>query len=392
MEIMEKNFTPKNTENIKCKIRDFSCSNQDDMDNHILTLNHQKDMLEIPFTPKNAGFFQCKKCDFSCSKQSDWTRHLSTRKHNMEMILPNLAPKNAKKRQTYECCGCNNIFKSYSGLWKHKKNCYTLQMVEDAKQLNLTTTSNIIHSTSNTTTPTTPTTPTIPTTSGGNNEVTHKLVELIMSKNQEFMTELVTKLTYSNQDVMEKMMEIMPQIGNNSHNTNTNSHNTNNFNIQMFLNDHCKNAMNLKDFINTLPITAETYDNTIENGLTKTITSMITNGLNQLDILERPIHCTDATRKTLYVKEEDIWEKDTELMKIIMGIKTLARKQRSMLNEWKDANEGWDKDETIQMKFTNLICNSMTDIENDEKETGKIIRSISKKVYLDNEIKHDYIS
>ena len=70
----------------------------------------------------------------------------------------------------------------------------------------------------------------------------------------------------------------------------------------MFLNDRCKNAMNLTDFIDTLPITAETYDSTIDNGLTKTITNMITNGLSQLDVLERPIHCTDASRKTLYVK------------------------------------------------------------------------------------------
>jgi len=216
----------------------------------------------------------------------------------------------------------------------------------------------------------------------------------MLLKNQDIMENVILK----NQDVMEKMMEIMPSMGSNNHTNNhsnntttTNSHNTQNFNIQMFLNEHCKNAMNLKEFIESLPITAETYDNTIENGLTKTITTMITNGLSQLDILERPIHCTDASRKTLYVKEEDIWEKDTELMKLIMGIKTLARKQRSMLNEWKDVNKGWDKDEVIQMKFTNLICNSMTDVENDEKETSKIIKAISKKVYLDNEAKQLYI-
>jgi len=211
----------------------------------------------------------------------------------------------------------------------------------------------------------------------------------MLLKNQDIMENVILK----NQDVMEKMMEIMPSMGSNNHTNNhsnntttTNSHNTQNFNIQMFLNEHCKNAMNLKEFIESLPITAETYDNTIENGLTKTITTMITNGLSQLDILERPIHCTDASRKTLYVKEEDIWEKDTELMKLIMGIKTLARKQRSMLNEWKDVNKGWDKDEVIQMKFTNLICNSMTDVENDEKETSKIIRAISKNTYLTSEI------
>jgi len=135
-------------------------------------------------------------------------------------------------------------------------------------------------------------------------------------------------MTQSNKDIMEKMIEIMPQIGNNSHNNTTNIQN---FNIQMFLNDHCKNAMNLTEFIDSLPITAETYDSTIENGLTKTLTNMITNGLSKLDILERPIHCTDATRKTIYVKEANNWEKDTELIRILLGIKTLARKQRMMI-------------------------------------------------------------
>ena len=184
----------------------------------------------------------------------------------------------------------------------------------------------------------------------------------------------------------------MPQMGNNSHNTN-NSHTTNNnqFNIQMFLNEHCKNAMNLTDFIESLPITAATYDSTIENGLTKTITNMITNGLSKLDILERPIHCTDATRKTLYVKEANVWEKDTELLKVVAGITNLIRKKRTLISKWKEANDGWATEETKQMKFTNLVCNIMTDIEYDEKETGKIVRSISKTVYLDNEAKKKYI-
>jgi hypothetical protein len=214
--------------------------------------------------------------------------------------------------------------------------------------------------------------------------------------------ELLIKMLLKNQDVMEKlaevmpiMMEIMPKLGNQSNNNNnTNSLNTTNnqFNIQMFLNEHCKNAMNLSDFIDSLPITAETYDHTIQNGLTKTITNMITNGLNKLDILERPIHCTDATRKTLYVKEANNWEKDTELLRILLGIRNLARKQRTMINEWKDVNEGWEKDDNIQTKLTTLICHSMTDIENDQKETSKIIRSISKNVYLDNETKQQYLN
>jgi hypothetical protein len=186
------------------------------------------------------------------------------------------------------------------------------------------------------------------------------------------------------------MLEIMPQIGNT---TNTNSHNTTNnqFNIQMFLNEHCKNAMNLTDFVQSLPITSETYDSTIENGLTKTIANLMVNGLNELDILERPIHCTDASRKILYVKESDVWEKDNELLHVIESIKYLSVKHRGMIKTWKEANEGWQTKDKLQSKMSTLIIHSMKLIERDERETGKIIRSISKNVYLNDETKKMYI-
>ena len=117
---------------------------------------------------------------------------------------------------------------------------------------------------------------------------------------------------------------------------------------------------------------------------------MITNGLSQLDILERPIHCTDASRKTLYVKEDNAWEKDSELIRVLVGIRNLAYKQRTLINKWKDVNNGWEKEDNIQTKLTTLVCNSMTDIENDEKETNKIIRAIGKNTYLTNDIKDVY--
>ena len=288
--------------------------------------------------------FSCDFCDFVCSNKQDYTRHLSTRKHKM---MTNNDPQHSNEY----ICLCGKKYKYRQGLSIHKKTCTFVEETEEKTYKN-----------------------------------DDKLGEFQLDK------ELLIKLLLKNQDVMEKMMEIMPKLGNNSHNNITNNNTTNNqFNIQMFLNEHCKNAMNLSDFIDSLPITAETYDNTIENGLTKTLTNMITNGLNKLDILERPIHCTDATRKTLYVKEANNWEKDTELLKILLGIKQLARKQRTMISEWKDVNEGWEKDDNIQTKLTTLICHSMTDIENDEKETSKIIRAISKNVYLDNEAKQQYI-
>jgi len=296
--------------------------------------------------PKNAKKFYCEKCDFECYKQCDYNRHITTLKHEILTNTNEKNAKNAKNAKTFECeCGKN--YKHMSSLCGHKKTCTVVQEENNRKK--------------NHTTP-----------------------------GFEIDKELLVKLLLKNQDVMEKMMEIMPQIGNQIH---TNSHNTTNnqFNIQMFLNEHCKNAMNLTDFIDSLPITAETYDSTIENGLTKTITNMLVNGLSQLDILDRPIHCTDATRKILYVKDDNTWEKDNELLRVLKGIKTLSIKQRTMLNKWQDANMGWDTKENLQSRMTRLVFNSMTSIEKDDKETGKIIRAISKNVYLDTDTKDQYI-
>jgi len=296
--------------------------------------------------PKNAKKFHCIKCDFSTYKESNWKLHVLTRKHTIGDKMVTNGDKKMPKNATKFYCKCGNVYNHRQGLSRHQKTCSNVQVN------------------------------------------THNSID--SNNNFEIDKELLIKMLLKNQEVMEKIIEIMPKMS--SHTNYSNNVNSNNqFNIQLFLNEHCKNAMNLTDFIDSLPITASTYDSTIENGLTKTITNMITNGLNKLDILERPIHCTDATRKTLYVKEADIWEKDTELLKVVDGIKTLIRKKRTLISRWKDANRGWDTVENKQIRFTELICNIMTDVDFDEKETGKIVRSISKSVYLDSEEKKKYL-
>jgi hypothetical protein len=317
--------------------------------------------MDYIFTPKNANKYYCKICDFQCSKQSDWNRHILTRKHNKSYTGvtndDNITQQNAKSEYV---CECGNTYKYRQGLYKHKKICSIIQPEENDID-------HIVKIKENST--------------EVNQEFTQKMIETVMTHNHEFMNMF-----------MEKMMEVMPQIGNTTNN-NTNSHNTTNnqFNINMFLNEHCKNAMNLTDFIESLPITNKTYDETIENGLTKTITNMMVNGLKELDILDRPIHCTDTKRKTLYVKEADIWEKDKEWNKLLEAIQQIASKQRMLINKWQEANEGWETEENIQTKLTTLIFNIMSDIENNEKETKKIISAIGNKVYLDEEIKNNYL-
>jgi len=343
--------------NFICEICDFICSNKKDFKRHISTQKHISSMLYYPNAPINISVFSCEKCDFKCSNKRDYNRHISTLKHINPTNYP-ILPTKAQKNPTLFCCEhCNKGYKHRASLYNHKLKC---NMPIDSVD--------------------------------NESNISSEVITTLSKEKESDFKELVLLLLKENQDIQKTFVEMIPYIkGNNitsnSHNTTTN----NQFNINMFLNEHCKNAMNLTDFIHSLPITNETYDNTIENGLTKSITTLITNGLNNMDVLERPIHCTDPSRKTMYVKDNNVWEKDNELTLLLSGIKTLSLKQRTTISKWKDANTGWDKDDNLQTKMTRLVFNSMTSIENDEKETNKIIRAIGKSTYLSNEIKNDYL-
>jgi len=336
-------------------------------------------------TPKkNPKKFICECCSFECSNKKDYSRHLVTTKHKRLIManewltektpydnvyvdyddemasLLNVSNENNDKNgvkapEQYACEKCNKVYSHLSSLSKHRKLCLDNEGVD----------SEVIVSNTST---------------------------LSKEKEGEFK-ELVLLLLKENKEIQKTFVELIPHIkGNITNNSNNTTTTTNNqFNINMFLNERCKNAMNLTDFIQSLPITNETYDHTIQNGLTKTLTHMITNGLNNMDVLERPIHCTDPARKTMYVKDNNVWEKDNELNTLLQGIKDLSVKQRTTINKWQDANEGWDKDENLQTKLTTLVFHSMADVENDEKELNKIIRAISKTTYLTNEIKNEYL-
>jgi hypothetical protein len=370
---------------------------------------------------ENLIFF-CKKCNYTCRKKNHFDRHLSTRKHkNAYFMLTNayqmpekgiekgpstssedhsgiLFQSNVEEKPTFKKghgnkasssssqksgpfsthildayvgssegpkkgtptgfkCVCGNFYNHKQSLSRHKRNC---SIALETTQL-------------------------INTQNTDSSSVIDK--EMLAT-----LVNTMSKFNLDNQETLVKVLkEIIPSVGvNNSVNTNSHNNINNNFNIQMFLNEKCKNAMNLTDFIETLPITSATYDNTIENGLTKTITNMFVDGLNSMDILERPIHCTDPSRKTIYIKDNDVWEKDNNLNKIENSITRVATKQRTMINKWQDANEGWKTDENLQTKLTSLVFNSMTLIEQDEKETNKIIRAISKNTHLTQEIKDEY--
>lgn len=420
MEKNGKNGNEKLAKKYVCKTCLYECSKQSDYTKHLTTLKHARNQQNFQNGNKTRQMI------FTCHCGNEYKGRDGLWKHQKSCIgnqnVEN-SPKNGnKKLAEYFVCVCGKKYKNASGLWKHHKKCigkngnnpfpihlscqcgktfdnndtYILHInncptYNEFFESNLNKSSaNIVGNNKNRIV---------------NNNNNNMMMKMMMdtftqitsaSKEKEAdFKELVIMMLKENKELQKGMMEIIPQINTSTSTTNSNNtYNTNNisnnFNIQMFLNERCKNAMNLTDFIQSLPITAETYDHTIQNGLTKTITSMFVNGLNNMDILERPIHCTDPARKTLYIKDNDVWEKDNELKKIENGITEIATKQRTMINKWQDANDGWDKNENLQTKLTTLVFHSMSDVENDEKETGKIIRAISRHTYLNNDIKNEY--
>jgi hypothetical protein len=159
--------------------------------------------------------------------------------------------------------------------------------------------------------------------------------------------------------------------------------NTNNFNLNIFLNEKCKDALNISDFIRSLKITLDDLMYTKNKGLVEGITNVMIRGLRQLDIYKRPIHCTDTKRETMYIKDCEKWEKDDNHDKIKNTIVKIANKERNMISAWVDENPDWFDTEASQIEYLTMVRNVCEPIENDERCEKKIIRNISREVFLD---------
>jgi hypothetical protein len=223
---------------------------------------------------KKSSHFICKKCSYETTRKSQYDRHLLTSKHKKNEngnILESNGNENQQKTSNskYTCQKCDKEFNNRSGLWKHSKKCN----YDENEQIN----------------------------SINNPEVkilTNMVLEVVKQNNET---------QKQNQDLINKLYEICK---NGTHNTNhTNSHNKS-FNMQFFLNETCKDAMNITDFVNSLQLQITDLINVGESGYIEGISNIIVKNLNALDVTARPIHCMDKKRETMYIKDEDKWEKD----------------------------------------------------------------------------------
>ena len=306
--------------------------------------------------PKEASDFCCKICDFNSCKISNYNKHLLSSKHKKnDKRMTQDDKKEPKEAGTDICsgffCKCGKEYKHRQGLWKHKKVCAYENNLNESFSLHL------------------------PTDEPELKEMFIKVVE----QNQAMLLE--------NQEMRKLLQETIPKIGNTTNNTTNNTSNTHNFNLNFFLNEQCKDALNIMDFINQLQIKLSDLDMVGRVGYSEGISNIFVRGLKELDVSKRPIHCSDLKREVLYVKDKDSWEKDNEEKdKVKNAIKYIAAKNFKQINEWKEENpDSEDTDTKKHMEYQHIIMNSMGGAtnEDDERNYNKIIRNVAKEVVIE---------
>ena len=301
--------------------------------------------------PKSSDKFCCKNCDYTTSRNSQYKRHLLTAKH--QRIQENTV-KSSKKEQTYTCEICEREYKFHSGLWKHKKTCVPLDEATANPQ----------------------TTTFITTTS-----------EIPDNDRYELLTNTILELVKKNDELTSSIVEISKQIGNNNNNTNINSNNK--FNLNVFLNEKCKDAMSLTDFVKSLEITMDDFIQTGELGFVDGLSRVMIERINNMDLYNRPIHCTDLKRETLYIKDAEKWEKDANKEQLRKAVKGVAYKNDSMRPIWYSETPDVDVLGTENCeKFLKYSQSALGGCGKEETKLfeNKIMKNILKEVTINKDI------
>ena len=281
--------------------------------------------------PSHNNFkFYCEKCDYGCHKSFLFAQHQKTQKHQKEKCSKML-----KKNMQEHKCSCGRIYRHIQSYNRHLKNCTTILSSSTDKE----------------------------------KDDLQKTITTLITQNQNILME--------NKEMREMVKDMIPKIGNN--NTTIN----NKFNLQFFLNEQCKDAINLTDFVETLQLELADLEQTRQNGYITGITNIFVRGLKELELHKRPLHCSDLKREVLYVKDNDTWERDNSDKKMMkQAINTVAKRQIDTIKEWEASNPDWNKTEAGTKMYIDMVKN-VTDTGEDDKNDNKIIKTIAKEVIIE---------
>ena len=303
--------------------------------------------MSTDLSQKIPNKYICESCDYISSNKKDYNKHVLTDKHKIRCLSTDV---NTKSQEIPKCsiCECGRAYKDRSGLWRHKQKCKPEDYSHVDEDIDQTT-----------------------------NEPSDKdqLILMLIKQNSELIKE-----TSDFKNMMMKVLE------NGTHNTtnNTNSHNKA-FNLNFFLNETCKDAMNITEFVESIKLQLSDLEKVGELGYVEGISNIIVKSLNNLDITQRPVHCTDKKRETMYIKDENKWEKDEEQKKMHKMVRKVADKNARMLPKFKEAHPDCIKSiSKFSDQYNKIIIEAMGGRgDNDFEKEEKIIKNISKHITVE---------
>jgi hypothetical protein len=299
--------------------------------------------------------YKCTQCNYNTCRFSQYERHIHTRKHKNQHLST------TPKIEYFEC-DCGKTYKERSGLWRHKKKCEHNIIKEDDSEKDDSEKDD-----------------------SEKDDSEKKLFAIENAEENLDYKQMFLEMMKQNNEMQQTMRDIIPKLGSTTTNNNNTTNNYNKFNLNVFLNDHCKDALNIQDFVNSLQIQLQDLEVTKEDGLASSISNIILKRLNELDIHKRPIHCTDLKREIIYIKDEEKWVKDNEKAKMRASINDIANKQRLALSQWTDAHPKWMDDEKLKDEYVTLCNKLMQPLVEKEKEQNKIIKKVSNATIIDKE-------
>ena len=341
--------------------------------------------FESPILPQKTPIpFRCETCDFVTCNKKDYKRHLQTIKHKSTQNQLN-TPKSQQISTilTLEnpklTCVCGKIYKDKSGIWRHKKKCTSIKYTQLEKDnMDDEYSEDEEHSVEHSSEYSKTKFYNIPPT---NNEII-EIMKVQMLENQELRKFMM--------DQQKQMMELALKssiTNTNTINANSNCNNNNTFNLQFFLNEKCKGALNLSEFVDSIKVQLSDLENFAHVDYANGISKILLKNFNNLDTYSRPIHCSDLKRETIYIKENDSWTKEPDdKPTLIKAIKQVAFKNIKLINEWVKENPGCQDPRTKQnVKYNKIVMNSMSGgtVEEQRDNIEQIVKNVTKAVVID---------
>jgi len=298
----------------------------------------------------------CQHCDYICVKKYNWTKHLLTDKHKNAVLEITSCKKWQNMATNFKCDFCNKIYVTTSGLWKHQKKCQAYMVKNDIINIE---------------------------SSNNNNS------KLMQNSDLLNLTNLICELVKTNTDIQKSVIELCKN-GTSNNIVNSNNVNSNNktFNLQVFLNETCKDAMNISDFVESVKLQVSDLENVGKVGYIEGISNIIIKNLKEMDVEKRPVHCTDQKREVMYVKDENIWEKEDENnKKLRKAIRMIAHKNICMLKDFREKYPDCEEyDSKKNDQYNKIVYEAMGGKgDNDYEKDTKIIKKIAKVVGIEKE-------